>query len=274
MYAIVATLLILIASTNANVHFQPVPHSTPVLCTKLALAHVSYDNYAMIYHVNLAEFYKLEKTIQNTLFFANETCHQPGALETCSTVVTQLQSQFFHAQRDNENLKTMRQRRGLCNWCGSVQGFLYGTLDHRKGEQILRELNENRNETVILHNTILNQTALFQTSLKMNNENFHQIDENYKKLHNAVTESRKTTNEYKLRVDTELRSFALNQLAEMMLNEHFRLYMQISRAISDAKNHRVPELIPTEVFSRDLKLISSTLKRNQRQTCQVAPSGS
>lgn len=53
-------------------------------------------------------------------------------------------------------------------------------------------------------------------------------------------------------------------MASLAISEHFRLYSQIRRALSDAKDHRVPELIPLEKFQADLKSIASTIKSTHR----------
>lgn len=187
-----ALMLILttIVVTQASTQFDAVPGNTPVLYNKLAGAHISYEGYSKIYHVDLTEYYQLRDTINATINLANETCAEMAQRDICTITIMQLQTQLAQAIRDDENMDTMRQERGFCDWCGRIQGAMYGTLDDTKGKLIVNAINENRNETQTLHDIILNQTTIFHTSLKTNEKNMERIQNGMDKITKYLNETR------------------------------------------------------------------------------------
>lgn len=78
---------------------------------------------------------------------------------------------------------------------------MYGTLDHQKGETIVNELNENRNETVMLHNLMINQTTLFKASLKINEQNMERIQNG---LNQAMFFLKETREGFKVTSDIQI----------------------------------------------------------------------
>lgn len=244
--------------------FEIVPKNAPILFSKLSGAHVSYDNYAMIYHIDLGEYYNLRDTINTTIELANQTCSGLYQRDMCTIVISQLRTQLTHADRDDVNMGASRIKRALCTWCGKLQGNLYGTLDADMGKKITDALNENRNETTILHGLMINQTTLFQASLKLNQNNMNTIQSGL----NKITEELNNTRNQLVMADTQIalnsKTQSLIQIASMGIAEHLRLYSQLNRAITDSKSHRVPELIEAGTLQNDLKEIAANLKPNQR----------
>lgn len=218
----------------------------------------------MIYHVDLTEYYELNNIINETLTLANETCSHLSAAEMCSTHIVQLQAQLHHAMLDDINMGAMRQKRGLCNWCGKIQSFTYGVMTEEQGKEVVDFLNNFGNETQNLHDLMLNQTTLFQTSLKVNRENMNKVQTGLNKITNELTETRKEFIFSEHYISTREKTLALTQIASNALTEHLRLYSQIGRAITDTRNHHIPELIAPETLQRDLRTISATLKPSQR----------
>lgn len=256
-------LLATFAAVQCISKIDILPKNSPIIFTKLANAHVSYENYAMIYYVDLDEYFHLRETINHTITLAEGTCNQLEN-DMCTTTTQQLRSQLNMAIRDDENIGAMRQRRGLCNWCGKLQNFMYGTLDHDKAEEIVNALNENGNETVILHELMKNQTSLFRASLKVNQQDMSNVQHALSYFTVHLNETQYTFKMAESINGARYKTVTLNQIASMALNEHFRMYTQLSRTLADARNHRIPEMISQNTLTRDLKSIVAKLKPSQR----------
>lgn len=108
----------------------------------------------------------------------------------CTIVISQLRAQLVHADRDDVNMSVPRKKRVLRNWCGKIQGNLYGTLDSDMGKKITDAQNENRNETTILHDLMINQMTLFEVSLKLNQKNMNTIQSGLNKITNELNDTR------------------------------------------------------------------------------------
>lgn len=249
---------------HAELMIEPVPTNIPAFFTKLADAHISFDSIAMIYHIDLAEYYNLTKIIGDTIELANEVCREMAPGEICKAQVSQLNRQLQNALADDENMTAMRQRRGLCNWCGKLQGFLYGIMTEDDGKQIVNAINTNGNETQQLHNLTITQSKLFRASLDINRKQITELQNVLTQLENQYNNIASNVQKQSDNQFSRSRINALAQLAESVLSEHLRVYSQLTRALSDAKNHRIPELIPLNVLSKDLKSMSTSLKPSQR----------
>lgn len=257
-------ILTLLAQCRAETQIEPVPESAPMLFSKLARANIAYENYAMIYYVDLAEYYRLHDLINTAVNLANETCSEIEKIDMCPITVEQLYNQLMQAERDDENMGVTRGVRSFCDWCGAVQNRVYGTLDKEKGERIVKRVNEVGNETAILHDEMLNQTTIFQAFLKINKGNMEKIEHGISDIAAYLNETRTQMLHGDKIIHIRSKTQTLVQIASMALNEHFRLYSQIRRALADAKNHRVPELISADALKRDLKGIAASLKKTQR----------
>lgn len=260
-----ALLLLLTTATTvfAEVQINAVPPNAPIIFNKLAGAHISYESYNMIYHVNVNEYFGLRSMINDTLNLANATCVKIPQ-DICTVAIEQLYHQLNQAIRDDVNLQTMRQKRGICNWCGTIQSFMYGTLDHAQGEIIVENINSNHNETFKLHNLMINQTSLFQAHLKTNKASMNKIQNALDTVTNILNQANNQISSNELTAKLRGKAQMLAQIASTAINEHFRLYTQITSALSDARRHRIPELIAPERLLADLKSVAASIKPTQR----------
>lgn len=253
-----------LAVVNAKTTFDQLPSNVPVVYNKLAGAHISYTNYKMIYHIDLTDYYKLRNTINETISLANDSCSQQPTREMCEAVILQLQSQLSQVTQDDVNMGAMRERRAVCPWCGTVINHAYGTLTEEQGQNITDALNSNSNETMILHNLMLNQTSLFQVSLKTNKRTTERIQSGMRNITEYLNETRARVSENEGYIKAVARTQSLTHLATTAFGEHSRMHSQLRRALTDAKNHRIPELISTETLKKDLETVAALIKPTQR----------
>lgn len=247
---------------SAELSISPIPETSPMIFNRLATAQTAYESYRMIYYVNLTDFYHLKDLSAEAIKLAESTC---SLLEEdqCKVSIAQIKSQYITALRADKQIRSQRKSRALCEWCGSLQHHLFGTMDAKRAREYAAHINKVANETEIQHNLVANQTSLFQAFLRMNNQSVNKVE---KELNKMQTEIVDLTNAYNIlrRQQLTSKTLGLVQIATSMLNEHVYLFNQIDRSISDVKNHRIPEFIPLQQLINDLKTVAATLKPNQR----------
>lgn len=58
---------------------------------------------------------------------------------------------------------------------------------------------------------------------------------------------------------------SLIQIAQLLFAEYYRVYGQIRRAMSDARDGKMSELIPKNQMVNDLRSLSQTLEENKQK---------
>lgn len=157
-----------------------------------------------------------------------------------------------------------QQERGWCNWCGKVQNTSIGTLDHEKGEIISKSINENRNEMVILHNEIINQITLFQATLKLSSKNMDNVQTEFNEIAKQLQDINSAITKESNRAQLAEKILTLTLIATSAMDERYQVQSQLTRAISDAKNHKISDFIETETLAVDIRSIAAYLKPTQR----------
>lgn len=217
----------------------------------------------MIYYVNLTEFYHLEKVIKSAIGLAQDTCHKVKN-DPCEVSITQLQQQFNSVSRDEQELNAQRKTRSICDWCGTLQHYLIGTMDAKRAKQYADHINQIDNETILQHDLSANQSMLFQAFLKSNQMTIKTIEKNLNKIPSEIDTYETHLSVLNGNNELRLKAHSLIQIATASLTEYFQLFSQIRRSVSDAKNHKIPELIPLNQLAKDLKKVAATLKPDQR----------
>lgn len=257
-------LVMNVGTTTAAAVFEPVDSATPIIFTELAKAHTTYDEYTMIYYVNISEYQQLRETIEKSVKTTSEACTHVVD-HSCSIMVAQLRGQLQQVYRDDENLEAHRQKRfTLCEWCGTVQHYLYGTMDATRAREVYEAVNKNTNETHLQHDLMANQTTLFAAFLKMNNGTMNNIERSLNDVQTTMEADRNQVAQTLEYLSWKSAVQNLAQTTDMALGERFRVYSQIRRALTDARNQKIPELIPTHRLMEDIKKIATTLRPDQR----------
>lgn len=252
------------ALTRAEMQKTPIPDNTPIIFNKLANAYISYENYAMLYYVDLTDYYNLRNVIESTIELENAACNELPPNDMCKITLEQLRIRAKHLSINDEDLGAQRKPRGLCNWCGLLQSKLYGTLDIYQGQKLVDHINANTNETKILQNTLLNNTVLFQTFLKTDEKQLQQIEDALNLLHKELDQTQNKLKNEINKLNIRAQEQNLFQITSSALAEHTHMHAQIRRALADARSHQIPELISSDSLKNDLKKLTTLLKSNQR----------
>lgn len=255
-------LVILFAqSISADIRTTPVPDTTPMIFNRLATAQTSYEAYKMIYYTKVGGYFHLEELSETAIKAANASCNTlPN--DQCHILINQLHAQFLNALRDTEEIKAQRKTRAVCEWCGSLQHYLYGTMDANTAREYADHINQIGNETKLQHDLAENQIGLFETFLKSNNKTTAEIENELNRIQNDMN-NLSSSLQLMQRSDARTRTLELIQIASEILLEHFYVFSQIDKSLNEVKNHRIPEFIPLKQLTTDLKKVAASLGSHQ-----------
>lgn len=259
-----AFLLIFVTVTTAQIEITPVADNVPMIFNKLATAQTTYEDIKLIYYVDLKSYFELRETATRAINIAEHLCNQINNIRECDMVTTQMQFQQEIAKRNENEIIAQRQKRALCEWCGTVQYYLYGTMDATRAKEYADRINLIANETGKQNFILQNQTVFLQQFLKINDQAITNVEMELNRLHSQMDTQFNDLQAKEKELENLLKVHSLVQIASTVLNEHSGMHFQISRAIYDARNHRIPEFIPISQIKNDLNRLSVTLKANQQ----------
>lgn len=142
---------------NAQLNFTIDNSNSGIIFSKLTTAHISHESCIIFYFYDMTNLYKMENRIEIALNRANTECEKEVD-SGCKIKTSIIKEQFQYAQRNLEKLHhRSRSPRFICEWCGKIQHFLYGTVDADEARNIINVIN-NSSEAIkenqrIIYNT-------------------------------------------------------------------------------------------------------------------------
>lgn len=256
-------LTVMIIATNAEYTFKPVPEQTPMIITKLARAHVSYDAFKMVFYVDLTEYNRLTGVLHKCIDAAER-----ATLDTFDPsynfTLAQLKHRMELMNHDEELIRAFRQKRFvLCEFCGSVYHLLYGVMTEEQAQQWANVVNAIKNQTITDHDLLRQQTILTEAHLKHNKETFQKLETALDSTTNYIQKLASGTEVLLNNLQARVQAQNLIQITHLAFDEHAHLYGQIRRTLGEARRGKVTEIIPREKLMAELKRISDSLKSTQ-----------
>lgn len=127
---------------------------TPILYSNIAKAHVSYDQFKLVYHINISMPYEMTKKIDTLINSATVTCEKAGG-ELCKASIQQI---IATREEEKESFKQIeaygkfhRNKRSLCDWCGKAMHYMYGVMDAKTAMKYDEKINQLQNESITQH---------------------------------------------------------------------------------------------------------------------------
>lgn len=146
-------------TANSNPTFTPTPPDVPIIINKLASAQLSYDFYKMVLYSDLDPLFKLRFTIKRGLDSSSgleKILNDP----VFTTSYHQLLGQFEATFGDDDLINSYRIKRFiLCEWCGTVQHYIIGTMDADTARDWEAKINNQGNLSLSNHELIRNQSS-------------------------------------------------------------------------------------------------------------------
>lgn len=247
----------ILATSNAQFNFTPIPENTPIIITKLAQAQLSYDTFKLVFISDLSPYYQLQETITGgvkTIQNLTSTIYSP----TINFTINQLLHQVTLLNNNEETLNSFRSKRFIaCEFCGKINHFITGVMDAETARKYDNAFNGLRNQTIEDHELIRNQSIIFNSSLTFNKQTFQKIEDTLNSMNNNINDHRAVI-ERQIRVlqaKTDIQN--LIQSIQLALSDHHRIFGQIRRTLLDARRGKLTELIPKQQLTNELKLISN-----------------
>lgn len=247
------------AAVWAQMKFESVSSDVPMIINKITKAHLTYDSYKLVYFADLKPFYNLRNGIKMAIDGIKRTHHRLNK-PMFTSAGGQLEHQLELLYADEERLMSHRAKRFiLCEFCGKVNHFLFGVMDSETAKKYDEAINNLHNTTISDREIIRNQSAVFETALHFNKNVFLRFEEEINQLNkNADNITAELRN-----MQIAMTEQSLIQITQLLFAEYYRVYGQIRRALSDARDGKMGELIPKYQMANDLKSLSQSLKATQ-----------
>lgn len=120
-------------------------------------------------------------------------------------------------------------------------------------------INSSQNATTENRDLIKNQSEAFQTAIRFNKNVFEKFETEINEL-NRNAENQ--TAEMK-RIQLEVNEQAMVQIAQLLMGEYYRIFGQMRRTLTEARNGRINELISRGQLVADLRHVNSMIDSSE-----------
>lgn len=246
--------------------------NTGLIFIKAADAKVSYDTYTIVYHIDLGEFVKLRKTVENCTNVLEMKCKNYDHLDTtkmCVTVARGLKHQLSYMIQDEKNIMAYQQNSPSSNtsnthsvhkraieWIGSIFHWMSGVVDADTARKYDAHINQIGNETSRLQQMNDQQLFLIRETIGTVNNEFR---ENQRKFEIILDHIQPYLKELGYEIDL----IGVHTSMQSLISEHQRIARKILKSLENAMSNTINHLIPVKVLAQDLLSIQQTLPINQ-----------
>lgn len=192
---------------------------------------LEYDGYRVILN-KLGSL--CEKTVQSTYCqeILNQFRHDLVSIQETNKLI------FSHA-----NYTLRRKRRGLFNFVGSWERFLYGTLDQNYADEMARTVEKIRNNEEHLMKLSQNQTSIIESTVNIMKKNQADVERQFRQLNQEIVELNHISGE--LQLSGRFTTLAVHTSLIMAS------YKQVQRAILDVVTRTRRDTISTLILTPD-----------------------
>lgn len=232
----------------------------PIIYTKLAKAHVSYDTYKILYHFDVDYVYHTSDRIDAIRREAKSLCKQTRG-EYCQVALQQMDKNRLITLSELQRIEVYGARRFKrhCNWCGNFLHWSTGVMNADTAILYDEKINELQNATLTQHDLMKNQTYIVATTFKVNTRALEKMG---KAIYEMNAKLNKTT-ELELEAELGIRFGEMIQMMSLMDAEQHEIVRQMKQTLVEARSRRVPEIIDEMQLNTDIKNIHNGLSENQ-----------
>lgn len=166
-----------------------------------------------------------------------------------------MKEQFDYAKKNLEKLhhKNRIPRFSLCEWCGKLQHFLYGTVEADEAREIITVINNSSQAIKENRKIIYNTTRIVEAILDEQEKKVIKFQENLRDFYmGVVTKNDKRWN----RRD-------LISITDSLISEFKTLTYSIDQAFTAQSTGQIPKIIQSENFIAEFHSILKSLKQGQ-----------
>lgn len=183
-------VIIFMGVTHIQAMYKTTTLENPVLPISLGTAYMTNQHNTAYYHINttiiLQSIRKLESVLTKLTQILNDTTWSNHFSTLFQTNIETSKSQIKLMKQTIKTLNNKRNKRGLLNFMGTAQKWLFGTLDAEDGaryDSYIRTLNENQ---LTLENNLKSQSQVLKQVTKTYHDQFINIETNQKVITDRI----------------------------------------------------------------------------------------
>lgn len=254
--------------TITAIEFTGKSENTGMIFATINRARVSYDTFTIVYHIDISEYLKQTKILNECVKNMEFICSWIEPLQTnCKLIVEKLRDRLKYMTDDETNINSYRistrSERGLIDLGGKVLNFLYGVIDADTAKEYMNEINNIKHMVERTHRVRDEQLSIVRETIAMSNKTYidlnNRINDALEKIGKLAHEQNKNIDELKLNG----RFLEMSNIALLMVGEHERLSNQILRNLENTLTGKMSQLIPTSALRMDIGVASKYLGENQ-----------
>lgn len=249
--------------TQCHFVFNPLPDDTPIIFSNNGRAHISFNNFNLLFYVDLEPYYRLIDTIRLSVQAITELCETKW-FSACNITASQLEYQLKLIEEDDQFIHSINKRFVLCEFCGKIQHHLYGTMDSETARHYDKLINDLENATISNGDLLAENSRITQTVIEYNEKTFNHVEF---ALNNMREQIDSIKNDSSTVINDLLGQMAIThmvQTTQLALTEQGRYHSKIRWTLSASKEGRYSELIPLKQLADELKQIAISLEGRQK----------
>lgn len=234
--------------------------NSPIIYSKLTEAHVSYENFKILYYFDIDYMYQLSKNIENIISNAEKLCQQIPTTY-CEVALQQVKKNretIKNGINRIDNYGTKRVKR-FCNWCGRGLRWATGVLDNAAAQVYDKKINELQNATITQHDLLRNQTYIMKTSMNISTMALEKLEQSIYNIDLEMMAKSKSLST----LQAAVKFSEIMQLIDMMNNEQQEIINQSKQTLTEAKLGKIPDIINEDQLNQDIKTIHNGLSSTQ-----------
>lgn len=261
---------------NLSLDFQPTDLKAGLTFVKLSKARISYDTYTILYHIEIAQYKNITKTVRKFLELAEHENVRLGKHEdrdigsyTFRAMLDQAQALLNHMIRDETDIEAYQQKgdarkKRALEFVGDLLHWAFGTMNADAAREYDRKIQNLHNDSSRIHNLLGEQTVLIKETLVLNKKTQSDLSGQMRKISDRVNRFIQSTYMQFNWLDTEVAMSESMTMIKMLESEHKRLTTQIMRCLEDTVSGKITQLIPQDKLINDLVQVSKFLKEDQK----------
>lgn len=201
----------------------------------------------------MRKFYSMGKRIEQALENLNKECDK--ALDsTCKLEQNLLGEQYWYTQQNLEKIYPKnRVRKSICEWCGTVLHFLYGTVDANEAREIMEVINNSSNAIIENRKMINHTTHIIEATLGEEENRVNKIQDSLNSWYANIQTS----------INDKLKRRDIISITRSLINEYKTLVESIDQAFAISKG-QTPKIVRTVDFKTQMQRISKAFKPGKR----------
>lgn len=256
-------ILTLASWTQSHFTFTPLPDNTPIIFSNNARAHISFNNFNLLFYVDLEPCYNLIDTIKISIQAITELCEKKW-YNACNITTAQLQYQLNLITGDDQFIHSINKRFILCEFCGKIQHHLYGTMDAETARHYDGLINDLENATISNHDLLAENARITKTLIEYNEKTFGHVEFALKNMREKIDSMGKNTSTIMDELMGQMTITHMIQTTQLAMTEQGRYHSKIRRTLSASKESRYSELIPIKQLTEELRQVASSLEGRQK----------